>query len=282
MIVKDISSTATLDNGLKMPILGLGVYKTNDGKEVINAIHYAMEAGYRLIDTASFYKNEKGVGEAVKTAGVSREELFITTKVWNDDHGYQNTLDAFERSREKLGLEYVDLYCIHWPMPALYVETWKALEKLYFDGKVKAIGVCNFLEHHLKDVMDNCDVKPMLVQNEFHPRLIQQSLLDFCKEHNIQYQAWSPLMRGRILNNESIRFLATKYSKTAAQIVIRWDLQKGVATIPKSVHKDRIFENAAIFDFELSEDDMNLINALDKNERTGAHPDNFIEHFRNK
>jgi diketogulonate reductase-like aldo/keto reductase len=280
MELLDKNSKVTLQNGVKMPVLGLGVYKAKDGQEVIDAIHYAFNAGYRHIDTASFYNNEEGVGEAIRKSSVSREEIFITTKVWNDDHGFDNTLKAFEASRKKLQLDYIDLYLIHWPVPGKYLETWKALEKLYKEGKVKAIGVCNCMEHHLQDIMENSEIKPMLLQNEFHPRLIQQELLDFCKANKIQYEGWSPLMRGQILNNETLQRLADKHLKSIAQITLRWNLQKGVVAIPKSVHKHRIEENADIFDFSLSEEEMNLIDSLDREERTGAHPDHFMDHFK--
>lgn len=280
MELLNINSKITLHNGVKMPVLGLGVYKAKDGQEVIDAIHYAFNAGYRHIDTASFYDNEEGVGVAIRKSSVSREEIFITTKVWNDDHGFETTLAAFEASRKKLQLDYIDLYLIHWPVPGKYLETWKALEKLYKEGKVKAIGVCNCMEHHLQDIMENSEIKPMLLQNEFHPRLIQQELLDFCKENGILYEGWSPLMRGQILNNETLERLADKHHKSIAQITLRWNLQKGVVAIPKSVHKDRIEENADIFNFSLSEEEMDLIDSLDREERTGAHPDHFMDHFK--
>ncbi|MGA9326057.1 MAG: aldo/keto reductase [Salegentibacter sp.] len=279
MKITDISGTAKLHNGTEMPYLGLGVYKTKDGAEVKAAINFALEAGYRHIDTASFYKNEEGVGEAVKTSAIPREEIFVTTKVWNDDQGYEETLKAFEVSLQKLKMDYVDLYLIHWPVPGKYLETWAALEKIYKEGKAKAIGVCNCLPHHIEAIMDEGDIKPMLLQNEFHPRLVQQPVIDFCKKNEIQYQAWSPLMRGRILENEKLRKLASKYGKSPAQIIIRWDLQKGVITIPKSVHKERIEENADIFDFQLSSEEVALIDSLDREERTGAHPDHFMDHF---
>ena len=279
MEIRNISSTSVLRNGVKMPVLGLGVYKSKDGQEVINAIHHALGAGYRHIDTASFYRNEEGVGEAIRSSSVPREEIFVTTKVWIDEQGYEETLRAFERSLERLKMDYVDLYLVHWPVPGKYLESWKALETLYEEGKVRAIGVSNCLEHHLKELISNNSIKPMVVQNEFHPRLVQQSLLDFCGKEEIQYEAWSPLMRGKIFRNEVLEDLAEKYEKTIAQIAIRWDLQKNVVTIPKSVHKERIIENAAVFDFELSPLDMQRIDALDREERTGAHPDHFLEHF---
>ncbi|MCX2837964.1 aldo/keto reductase [Salinimicrobium sp. MT39] len=281
MDIGNINGTTTLHNGVTMPVLGLGVYKAKEGSEVIESVHHALDAGYRHIDTASFYENESGVGEAIKSSKIPREEIFVTTKVWNDDQGFEETLKAFDKSLEKLGLDYIDLYLIHWPVPGKYVETWKALEKLYSEGKVKAIGVSNFLEHQLKDILNDCSIKPMVLQNEFHPRLVQQSLIDFCKRSQIQYEAWSPLMRGEVFKNPLLKELAKKYGKTVAQLVIRWDLQKGVVTIPKSVHRNRIFENADVFDFEISEENMRRIDALDREERTGAHPDDFMDHFRN-
>lgn len=282
MEISDINHKFTLYNGVKIPVLGLGVYKLKNGEEVIRAVNHAFEAGYRLIDTASFYENEQGVGEAVRNSDLAKEEIFITSKVWNTDHGYDKTLQAFEASVKLLGLEYIDLYLVHWPVPGKYVETWKALEKLYQEGRVKAIGVSNFLEHHLQKIIEMGEIKPMLLQNEFHPMLVQQPLLDFCKENQIQFQAWSPLMRGRLFDNPLLKDLAGKYRKTVAQIILRWDLQKGVSSIPKSVHKERIFENAEIFDFEITKDDIEKIDFLDKGKRTGAHPDNFMKHFEKR
>ncbi|MFT4203230.1 MAG: aldo/keto reductase [Chitinophagaceae bacterium] len=279
MDITDITGKVILNNGTQMPYLGLGVYKTKDGREVVQAVHDALDIGYRHIDTAAFYKNEEGVGDAIKTFGIPRSEIFITTKVWIDDMGTEKTLNAFETSLNKLQTDYIDLYLIHWPVPQLLIETWKVLEGLYQKGKVKAIGVCNCLEHQITEVMDQSSIKPMVLQNEFHPRLVQPTLLSFCKERNIQPEAWSPLMRGKVLGNDIILDLSKKYQKSPAQIVLRWDLQHGVITIPKSTHKERIAENADIFDFELSPDDMARIDGLDTEERTGAHPDHFMEHF---
>ncbi|WBL26689.1 aldo/keto reductase [Zunongwangia sp. HGR-M22] len=282
MKITDVNGTVSLNNGLKMPYLGLGVYKTKDGAEVKNAINYALNAGYRHIDTASFYKNEDGVGEAIQESGLYREDVFITSKVWNDDQGYEGTLKAIDKSLAKLNLDYLDLYLIHWPVPDTLTETWRAMEEIYKSGKVKAIGLCNCVEHQMDEVIENGSIKPMVLQNEFHPKLLQQNMLDYCAEKNIQYEGWSPLMRGQILDNQIIKNIAEKHRKSPAHIVLRWDLQKGVITIPKSVHQDRIEQNAAIFDFELSVDEVKEIDSLDNNERTGAHPDHFMEHFAKK
>ena len=272
---KQLSDSVKLASGVEMPRLGLGVWKAKDGEEVKNAVKTAVQTGYRLIDTAAVYKNEEGVGKAIKESEVPREELFITTKVWNDQQGYESTLQAFEESRKKLGMEYLDLYLIHWPVKDKYKETWKALEKLYQDGWVKAIGVSNFQVHHLKDLIADAKVKPMVNQVEFHPYLTQKELLSYCKEENIQMEAWSPLMQGEVVHVDVIKDLAEKYGKTPAQIVLRWDLQHGVVTIPKSVKEHRIRENADVFDFELSREDMDKLDALNKNHRFGPDPDNF-------
>ncbi|MCA1321438.1 aldo/keto reductase [Bacillus tianshenii] len=258
-----------------MPWFGLGVFKVEEGQEVESSVKMAIQAGYRSIDTAAIYKNEDGVGKAIKEAGVPREELFITTKVWNADQGYESTLAAFDASMEKLGLEYLDLYLVHWPVKGKYVDTWKALEKLYADGKVRAIGVSNFHIHHLQDILDVAEVKPMVNQVEYHPKLSQVGLLNFCKENGIQMEAWSPLMQGELLQNEVLMELAEKYNKSVAQIILRWDLQNGVVTIPKSVKEHRIKENADIFDFEITDEDMQKIHALNENKRVGPDPDNF-------
>ena len=281
MEIRDISTCWELANGVKMPYLGLGVYKAKNGEEVINSINYALNAGYRLIDTAAFYKNEEGVGEGIKRGNVVREDLFVTSKLWIDDQGRDETRKAFEDSLNRLGLEYLDLYLIHWPVPGKYLDSWKVLQELYSEGKVKAIGVSNCLQHHLGSIEELGGVQPMVLQNEFHPRLIQQELIDYCKKNDIQYQAWSPLMRGDILNNKLIEKIAGKYQKSVAQIVLRWDLQKGVASIPKSVHKKRIIENSEIFDFSLNAEEVAGIDSLENNIRTGAHPDHFMEHFQN-
>ncbi|MCR2823669.1 aldo/keto reductase [Lederbergia panacisoli] len=255
-----------------MPWLGLGVFQVEDGDEVINSVKYALEAGYRSIDTAAGYRNETGVGTAIKQSGIAREELFITTKLANSDQGYESTLQAFEESRRKLGLEYIDLYLIHWPGKTKFVETWKAFEKLQKDGYIRAIGVSNFNIHHLETLKQNSDVIPAVNQVEFHPLLNQQELRQYCRNAGIQLEAWSPLMQGN-LDLPQLAELAEKHEKTPAQIILRWDLQNEVVTIPKSVHKERIHENANIFDFTLSEDDMKVIDQLNKNHRFGSDPD---------
>lgn len=264
----------TLNNGLKMPQLGFGVWQVGD-EEATAAVAKALEVGYRSIDTAMIYKNEKGVGKAIAQSSVPREELFITTKVWNSDQGYENTLRAFDESLERLGLDYVDLYLIHWPTPKFdqYVETYKALEKLYHDGRVKAIGVCNFEIEHLERILNECEVVPVLNQVECHPYLAQNELKEFCAKHNIFVEAWSPLDQGgEVLQDEVIQNIAKSYSKSPAQVVLRWHLQNNTIVIPKSVTPSRIEENFQVFDFELSSDEMEQINQLNHNRRKGAHP----------
>ncbi|ATO50333.1 aldo/keto reductase [Brevibacillus laterosporus] len=274
-MVKHLADCTVLQNGVKMPWIGLGVWRVDDGDQVVHAVKTAIQHGYRSIDTAMIYKNEEGVGQAIAEAGVPREELFITTKVWNSDQGYDTTLAAFDESLKKLGLEYLDLYLIHWPGTDKYVDTWKALEKLYKDGKVRAIGVCNFHKHHLEELIKAAEVKPMVNQIELHPLLTQKDLLTYCKQHNIQVEAWSPLMQGN-LDHPVLAKLAQKYEKTPAQIVLRWHLQNGVVIIPKSVNENRIKENAALFGFELTAEDMGRINDLNQNQRFGPNPDEFF------
>lgn len=271
----NIKDCATLHNGVKMPYLGLGVYQVDEGEEVKNAVKTALSYGYRSIDTAAFYGNEQGVGKAVSESGIPREEIFVTTKVWNDAQGYDSTLAAFEQSRKNLGFDYIDLYLIHWPVKGKYKETWKAMEKLYNDGAVRAIGVSNFQIHHLEDVIADCTIKPMVNQIELHPVLTQKELLAYCKKQNIQVEAWRPLMRGENFDHPTLTRLAEKYNKTVAQIILRWNIQLQIVTIPKSVTAHRIKENADLFDFELTAEDMAEIDAMNRNERLGADPDNF-------
>jgi diketogulonate reductase-like aldo/keto reductase len=272
-----IKDTITLNNGKKMPCLGLGVYKASEGGEVEEAIKYALKIGYRLFDTAAIYFNETGVGKAINHSAVARNEIFVTTKLWNDRHGFNETLKAFNESINKLNMDYVDLYLIHWPVGGKIVETWKAFEKLFNEGRTLSIGVSNFLEHHLNDLIDSAEIMPAVNQIEFHPYLQQKSLVNYCKNKGIVVEAWSPLARGRVFCDPTIEDLAKKYGKTPAQIILRWAYQLGVVIIPKSVHQNRIKENATIFDFKIEYDDMKKIESLDKGEegRFGAHPDNF-------
>ena len=275
MEIRSIQDTTVLNNGVRMPWLGLGVFQVAEGEEVRNAVRWAIEEGYRSIDTAAGYRNETGVGQAIRESGVPREELFITTKLANPDQGYESTLRAFEESRRKLGVDYVDLYLIHWPGRDKYKETWRAFEKLYNEGYIRAIGVSNFQIHHLESLKETSGIIPAVNQVEFHPLLTQKELLAYCKREGIQLEAWSPIMKGN-LDLPLLQELAAKYGKTPAQIVLRWDLQLGVVTIPKSVRRERIAENAGIFDFELTEEDMRAIDALNKNHRFGPHPDEFL------
>jgi Aldo/keto reductases, related to diketogulonate reductase len=275
MAIRSISDAAVLNNGVRMPWLGLGVFQVADGDEVRNAVRLAIEEGYRSIDTAAGYRNETGVGQAIRESGVPREELFITTKLANLDQGYESTLRAFEESRRKLGVDYVDLYLIHWPGRDKYKETWRAFEKLYNEGYIRAIGVSNFQIHHLESLKETSGIIPAVNQVEFHPLLTQKELLAYCKREGIQLEAWSPIMKGN-LDLPVLQELAAKYDKTPAQIVLRWDLELGVVTIPKSVRRERIAENAGIFDFELSEADIRAIDALNRNHRFGPHPDELL------
>ncbi|MCY7864180.1 glyoxal/methylglyoxal reductase [Bacillus spizizenii] len=271
-----LKDTVKLHNGVEMPWFGLGVFKVENGSEATESVRAAIKNGYRSIDTAAIYKNEEGVGIGIKESGVAREELFITSKVWNEDQGYETTLAAFEKSLERLQLDYLDLYLIHWPGKDKYKDTWRALEKLYKDGKIRAIGVSNFQVHHLEELLKDAEIKPMVNQVEFHPRLTQKELRDYCKEQGIQLEAWSPLMQGQLLDNEVLTQIAEKHNKSVAQVILRWDLQHEVVTIPKSIKEHRIIENADIFDFELSQEDMDKIDALNKDERVGPNPDELL------
>jgi len=279
MTAKHLQDTTTLYNGVNMPWFGLGVFKVEEGPELVNAVRTAIRHGYRSIDTAAIYGNEEGVGQGIRegleAAGIKREDLFVTSKVWNADLGYESTLKAYEESLRKLGLEYLDLYLIHWPVEGKYTEAWKALETLYKQGRVKAIGVSNFQIHHLEQLMKETEIKPMVNQVEYHPRLTQKELQAYCRENGIQLEAWSPLMQGQLLDQEDLQRIAEKYHKSIAQIILRWDVQNGVVTIPKSTKEHRIIENADIFDFELSAEDMQRIDSLNQNHRVGPDPDNF-------
>jgi diketogulonate reductase-like aldo/keto reductase len=274
-MINSITDCTLLNNGLKMPWLGFGVLQIEDGQQVEHAVQAALEIGYRSIDTATVYKNEKGVGKALRESGIPREDIFLTTKVWNDDQRGKRVQAAFEESLTRLDTEYVDLYLVHWPVEGCYQETWHEMENIYHSGRVKAIGVSNFQVHHLEILLPDSQIVPAVNQIEFHPFLIQPGLLKFCQENKIQVEAWSPLMQGQIFTEQAVQKLAKKYDKTPAQITLRWDLQHEVVTIPKSTHSNRIAENTRIFDFELSQEDMNVLDALDQGKRVGPDPDNF-------
>lgn len=267
-----LTETTTLANGLEMPRLGFGVFKVSEGNEVVNAVKSAIEVGYRSIDTASFYQNEEGVGQAIKESGVAREDLFLTSKVWNDEQGFNETIAAFDRSLNKLGTDYLDLYLVHWPMKATYSETWQALGKLYDDGRVKAIGVSNFEIPHLKELLKDHTHKPVINQVELHPQLAQKPLREFCKEQGIQIESWGPLGQGRLLENDILKQVAAKHNKSTAQIMLRWAIQNDIVVIPKSTTPERIKSNTEVFDFTLSDDDLKNIDTLNKEERFGGNP----------
>ncbi|WP_055069672.1 aldo/keto reductase [Clostridium massiliamazoniense] len=252
-----------LNNDVKIPSIGFGTYKSGNDDETAKIVKYALEVGYRQIDTASFYGNEVGVGRGIKESSVKREDIFLVTKLWNSDHGYENTIKAFNRSLENLQVEYIDLYLIHWPNK-LNLETWRAFEDLYNAGKVRAIGVCNFKIGHLEELKKEAKIMPMVNQIEIHPLSSKENMLKYCNENNIQLVAWSPIMRGKLSSNELINDLAKKYKKTIVEIVLRWHIQRGVVPIPKSSNEERIKENFNIFDFNLSEDDMEAINSLNE------------------
>ncbi|MDB5185726.1 MAG: glyoxal reductase [Candidatus Saccharibacteria bacterium] len=265
-----------LNNDVTMPQFGLGVWQAEEGGEVERAVMTALEAGYRLIDTAAIYGNEAGVGKAIRDSGIPREEIFVTSKLWNDSHDYDTALAAYDASLERLGLDYLDLYLIHWPVPAdnKYPEAWRALEKLYADKRVRAIGVSNFKPHHLEKLLQTAEVIPTVNQIELHPKLQQRETRDFCAQHEIKVESYSPLMRaGEVLQDPVITEIAEAHHKTPAQIVLRWHIQNGLIVIPKSTNPSRIRENVDIFDFHLTDAEMERINSMDEDKRIGSDPD---------
>ncbi len=274
-MITDLQSSTTLNNGIQMPWFGLGVFKTKEGKEVERAVQWALEAGYRSIDTATVYGNEAGVGKAIQRSGVPREEIFVTTKIWNHDQRSGRVQKAIETSLYLLGLEYVDLYLVHWPVAGHYKNTWQSLEDIHKSGKCKAIGVSNFMLPHLQDLLQNARIIPAVNQIEMHPYLQQPELIEFCRQQNIQVEAWSPLMKGEVRKVAEIKKLGQKYGKTPIQISLRWLMQRGVVVIPKSSKKRRIQKNAQVFDFELAQEDLALIDGLDRAVRVGPDPFNF-------
>jgi diketogulonate reductase-like aldo/keto reductase len=271
--------TTLLHDTVEMPMHGLGVFKASDGEEVVNAVTWAIEAGYRLIDTAAIYRNEAGVGEGVERAGVPREELFITTKLWNDEQGHESALSALDSSLARLGMDYVDLYLIHWPIASKISETWRALEKLQASGLTRAIGVSNFHGAQLDVLMAGASTAPSVNQIELHPNLQQRSVVEANDRVGIVTQAWSPLKQARVLGDETLVQIANANGVSAAQVVLRWLLQSGIATIPKSVTRERIIENGDVFGFSLSDDELASIAAMDSGDRIGPNPDDHPEGF---
>lgn len=278
--MKTLTDVYTLSNGVAIPWVGFGTWQTPDGQVAADSVKAALAAGYRHIDTASIYKNEAGVGQGIRESGVPREEIFVTTKIWNNKRGYEKTRESVEKSLERLGLDYLDMVLIHWPAAPHRVEnweelnqsTWQALTDLYKEGKIRAIGVSNFKPHHLKALLE-AEVKPMVNQIELHPGMTQQETVDLCKEHGILLEAWSPLGCGRLLDHPFLAELAAKYGKSVAQVCIRWCLQKGFLPLPKSVTPARIQQNAQVFDFVISDEDMAAMDAMENVGWSGLDPD---------
>ena len=278
--MKSIHDTYTLSNGVKIPCLAYGTYKATDenGADIITA---AVEEGYRYFDTASFYDTEEYVAEAIRRSGLPREDFFIATKLWKEEMGYEEALQACERSLKRLNTDYIDLYLIHWPKPTpdyknwkqLNIETWKAMEKLYKEGKVRAIGVSNFLPHHLDNLLENCEIKPMVDQIEYHPGYTQEATVQYCKQNNILVQAWSPISRGRIFHDITLNELAEKYQVSVAKLALRFCIQNGIIPLPKAASRERMRQNMNLFDFEISDEDMKQINTLPQVGWSGEHPD---------
>src|SRR3990172_9479631 len=271
----DINSKLKLNNGIEIPRLGLGTYSITSKKEVNRAIHSALEAGYRLIDTATAYYNEKEIGEAIKSSPVPREEIFITTKLDNSDHGYKSTFEAFELSLKKLDTDYIDLYLIHWPISSRRNESWKAMVELLEQGKCRVIGVSNYMIRHLEDLRKNSIIKPAVNQIEFNPFVFEREVKEYCQNLGVAVEAYTPIARGRKFKHQEIKKLSDKYGKTEAQLILRWGIQHNVIVIPKSSNPERIKENADIFDFNISDEDMGVLNSLDENLRYSPDPHSY-------
>lgn len=269
---KDINYKLKMNNGLEIPQFGLGVYLTKSGTECVNAVTWALEAGYRHIDTAKIYGNEREVGEAVRQSGIKRDELFITTKLWNDDHGYESALKAFDKSLKTLNTDYIDLYLIHWPVKDKRKDSWKALEKIYESGYCKSIGVSNYMISHLNELFSYANIIPVINQVEFSPYNYQKELLEFCIKNKIILEAYSPLTRMKKHDDPKVLSIAKKHNKTVAQVLIRWAIEQEIVVIPKSAHKERIIENANVSDFELDEFDMKILDNLDEGFRVSWDP----------
>ena len=281
--MKGLTDTFTLHNGYKIPCVGFGTWQTPDGETAVQAVKSAIENGYRHIDTAAVYQNEVGVGQGIIASGVDRKELFVTSKVWNTERGYEKTIAAFHQTLSDLQLDYLDLYLIHWPAIAkqydnweqLNAETWRAMEDLYKAGKIKAIGVSNFLPHHLESLLQQCTITPMVNQIEFHPGYMQKETVEYCQQHQILVEAWSPLGNGKLLSNPLLQEIAQKYDKSVAQLCIRWVLQHDLLPLPKSITPERIQQNADVFDFDISAEDMNKIDSMAYCGGSGLNPDDI-------
>ena len=273
--------TVTLNNGVEMPQLGFGVWQITPDERATQAVLTAFDAGYRAVDTARIYTNEGGVGAALAASELDRSDVFVTTKLWNNEQGYDSVLRAFDNSLAKLGTDYIDMYLVHWPVPFhnRYVETWRAFEKLYADGRVRAIGVSNFEPNHLRTLLDSANVVPALNQIEFHPYLQQHELFDLHRELGIATESWSPLGQGTVLGDPVIGAIAQRLERTPAQVILRWQLQLGNIVVPKSATESRIRENIALFDFALTDDDMTALAGIHRGERVGQHPNDFIDDF---
>ena len=272
----NMNSSLRMNNDVEIPRLGLGMYRSPKGRTSFSTVLYALQSGYRHIDTAALYHNEKEVGEAVKESGIPRKEIFVTTKLWNDDHGYDKALRAFDKSLKALALDYIDLYLIHWPVPGKRKESWKALQKLYQEGRCRAIGVSNYLSRHLEELLSDSDVVPAVNQVEFSPFLYQKELLDDCRSKNIVLEAYSPLTKGKRLDDVNLLKIAIKYGKTTAQILIRWGLQHDIVVLVKSNKPERIEENGSVFDFEIGPEDMQFLDTLNENYRTSWDPTDVV------
>lgn len=270
-----IKSRTRLNNGVEIPVLGLGVYQSPPGRATQDAVRLALKDEYRLIDTARIYNNEADVGKAIRESGIPRDEVFITTKLWNSDQGYESALRALDESLRRLGLSYIDLYLIHFPVPNVRNESWKSMTRLLQHGKARAIGVSNFTVRHLEELLKTTNVTPAVNQVEFSPFLYQKELLNYCRQKGIQLEAYSPLTRGEKLSHTTIKSLASKYSKTPAQVLIRWNLQHGNVVIPKSVREERIRENSQVFDFNITDEDMAVLDSLNENLRSNWDPTNI-------
>ena len=270
-----LDSTVLLHDDVAIPRLGFGVFKVQEGDDVEAAIATALDEGYRHIDTATIYRNEDGVGRAIAASDMPRSDIFVTTKLWNSDQGYDSALTAVDVSLAKLGLDYVDLYLVHWPKPEHTRDTWRAMEEIKASGKARAIGVSNFLPEHLDQLREHAVVDPSINQIEFHPHLQSPNLVNYCDENGIVVQAWSPLKAGQILDDAQLTTIAESHGVTVAQVVLRWLLQRGIVAIPKSVTPSRIASNADLYGFELSDAEMATINAMDRNDRVGPDPATF-------